>query len=132
VGKQILQIKAIDPLGLNNMTGTTVVLSAPIEMFWYDATRFSFELQWTGTPAGTFQMEGSSQYDPVTKPNATFVPFPAGTTFVNPAFTNPAGAPGSYLGSSPSTTVPRWVRLRYTNSSGTGQLSAWFYARGRS
>jgi hypothetical protein len=131
MARPLLKCKGIDPLGVNNMTGTASIVSTAIELFPYDSGRFCFEMSWTGTPTGTFQMEASHQYDPINNPNAVFVPFPNGTNFVNPAFTNPSGGPGSYIGNCPSSCTPKWIRLRYTNSAGTGQLSAWFTARGR-
>ena len=131
MGKQLLQVKAIDPFGLNNMTGVASIVSAPVEMYWYDVSRFSLELLWTGTPTGTLALEGSMQYDPVTNPNAVFLPINSNFGPF-PAFTNPAGAGGSYIGMVSPLAGAKWLRLRYTNSSGTGQLSAWFYARGRS
>jgi hypothetical protein len=110
------------------MTGTATILSSAIETFPYDNS-ISFEIQATGTPTGTLTMEESSQYDPVNNPNAAFVP-------MNPIFNGVAiptfsGAPVSAFCTHTRAAMGKWLRLRYVNSSGSGQLSIWAFGKGK-
>jgi hypothetical protein len=104
------------------MTGTNVLTSSVIDTWMADQA--GLEIQWTGTPSGTFLMKASNQYDPANNPNATFITVGAVMT---PAFPIPAGAPGTYIGSiSVLVALPqRWLRVEYTNSSGSGILDCW-------
>lgn len=111
--------KIIDDLGANNMTGTAAVVSVVLNMEHYDSV--GLEADWTGTPTGTFQLEGSNRYDPATDPNIT-TPFRAITLASPPA--NPAGSASGWL--LDLNQIPfKWIRLRYTNASGTGKLNVW-------
>lgn len=116
------------------MTGTNVLTSAILDTSMLNGTKdLSLELQWTGTPTGTFLWEGSNSYDPSTNPGATFITIPTAQTSPSLTAGNPAGAAGSYLGSL-VTNVERgsakWVRLRYTNATGVGALDGWAFLRG--
>ena len=107
------------------MTGTAVVLgpSGAVDMLCVDQA--TLEIQITGTPNGTLSVEGSNQYDPITNPSAAFVTLAAGA--MNPALPAVAGAGLSYIGNLTAQALGcRWFRLRYVNSSSTGQLNVWF------
>jgi hypothetical protein len=124
MGNPLLNRKVIDAAGVNNMTGASVVLSAVIDTWQFNAV--SLEAQITGTPNGTLTLEGSNQYDPYNNPNAVFVPLPSAAMV--PPLPNVVGAALSYLGS--AATGARWIRWRYANASSTGQLNAWINATG--
>lgn len=132
MGRQLVPTapgRLVNSLGANNMTGTNVVLgpSGAIDMLCVDQA--DIEIQITGTPTGTLTVEGSNQYDPITNPNATFVTLAAGA--VNPALPGVAGAGSSYIGNLTAQALGcRWFRLRYVNTSGTGQLNVWFAGKG--
>lgn len=105
-------------------TGAQAIVSDPVDMM-VNGSGMNIELVSTGTPNGTYQIESSNQYDPVTNPSATFV---AATTAMTPAFPVPSGTGAQTfhgVGHALSGNAPgRWVRLRYTNTSGTGTLTA--------
>jgi hypothetical protein len=103
------------------MASTNAIVSQPINM--EDIDNVGLETDWTGTPTGTFSLEASNQYDPETNPNATFK---AVTLASAPA--NPAGSASGWL--LDLNQIPfRWVRLRYTNASGTGTLQSYAFRR---
>jgi hypothetical protein len=122
----------VNSQGANNMTGTATVVSD-----WVDTAKLggqmSLEIQITGTPNGTLTLEGTNRLNPA-KPNdvdptAVAVPFAAGA--INPALPAVAGAAVAYLGGVlvlGNQGSARWIRLRYVNSSSTGQLNAWAHA----
>jgi len=110
----------IDPAGANNMTGTATVLSTPIRMD--SLQQLSLELSYTGTPNGTPTWEDSDSYDPVTNPNATF--FTLATTAALAAI----AAAGSQMVA--VTKRGKWGRMRYVNTSGTGQLTVRAFGTG--
>jgi hypothetical protein len=138
VMRRTLISKILDPAGANNMTGTAAIVSMAIEAFPYDIDFLSFEVQIApaGTASGTLTFEGSNQYDPISNPGATFIQINA-PTLLNPAV--PAivtgafatGLPNQYLGSSLRPGMAKWLRWRYVNASGTGQISIWAFGKGK-
>jgi hypothetical protein len=126
----MLSSKVVDPAGANNMTGVATVMSLVMETQMFDSNEMSFEIQWTGTPTGTIVFEGSSQYDPISNPGATFVTI-SNASLLNPVAPTIAGSPGSYIGAFFKPAMAKWVRWRYVNTSGTGQLSIWAFGKGR-
>jgi hypothetical protein len=125
----LLNSKILDPLGVNNMTGTAIVLSPAIETFRFDPDFLNFEIQWTGAPTGTLTLEGSNQWDPFVNPGVGFIGINA-ATLLNPAIPAITGA-STYLATLLKPAFCRWVRWRYVNTSGTGQLSIWAFGKGR-
>jgi len=106
-------------------TGSQVVVSDPIYM-GNSGNRFHLEIVTTGTPNGTFAIEGSNQYDPVSNPSATFVAEAAAA----PAFPTLTGTPSQTMHGLFGTSTNgqgAWLRLRYTNTSGTGTLSVYAF-----
>ena len=89
------------------MSGTTAITSQAIDVSNYQST--AFQLSWTGTPTGSFAVLVS--IDGVTYSDL-------GASSPN----NPAGSTGSAY-------IPvygsgaKWMKLRYTNASGSGTLS---------
>lgn len=92
------------------MTGTTAITAVATNIANLD--NIGFQISWTGTPNGTFQVQCSID-------GTNFYPL----TF-DPALTAPAGAAGSFLINLTLLPFP-WIRLVYTNASGTGALTAW-------
>lgn len=94
------------------MTGTSQIISGSMDLMSMPFA--AFEAIWTGTPVGTFSVDGSlgtldSSGNMLWYPTGTSVNNPAGTsdsTLVNLGF--PCGF--------------RYIRLSYTNASGVGVL----------
>lgn len=82
----------------------------------------AIELVWTGTPTGTFTVDGS--IDAVTSPSGVTNWFNTGTTV-----TAPAGSASSTLVN--LTTIGyRWIRVSYTRVSGSGSLAVTIFGKG--
>lgn len=107
----------ITPVG-NNMTGTAVVLSTVLD--FTSCQSGGIRAGWTGTPTGTFVVQGSFDYG-INGASAQWDDMGIGAT-------NPAGSAGSTIIDLARTGVP-YYRLKYTNSGGTGALTA--YACGK-
>jgi len=80
----------------------------------------SYQLQWTGTPNGTFIVQVSNKPDPINTTDADWITLPLSVAIVQPA----GSASGDLvdLAGCPF----KWVRLKYTNASSTGTIFAWF------
>lgn len=90
------------------MSGTSVVTSQPIDISNYEST--SIQPVWTGTPTGTLKVLVSNDGTNYTDIGATIPTQPAGSassTFI-PLYA----------------TCAKWMKLQYTNASGSGTLSA--------
>jgi hypothetical protein len=115
--------------GANNMTGTNV-LSVVIDIDEID--NISFDCAFTGTPTGTFTVEVSNSFLPNTT-NMNGTPIRAGTwqsvtAAVDGAIVNPAGAGSQCLFGFVATKIAMscsYLRFKYTNTSGTGQLDVY-------
>lgn len=98
------------------MTGTATITSPVTDIRNLD--NVAIELVWTGTPNGTFAVQGSLDYN-ITNGNAgtwvslTLTPSPAA-----------AGAAGSILLDLNQLSFP-YIRTTYTNVSSTGTLQAY-------
>jgi hypothetical protein len=111
-------LTAILPTGA--MTGTATIHSQVI-----DATQFegiAFQPQWTGTPTGTFIVEVSLDYVPNLASGGT--PRNPGTwDNLGVSFpSNPAGT-SSHCYCPVYASCTGYIRLTYTNASGSGVLS---------
>jgi hypothetical protein len=96
-------------LSAGSMTGTTQIASAAIDML--RMCYASFEAVWTGTPVGLLSVD-------VSMDNVTF--YPTGTQINN----QPNGsASGEFINIGPGEFGGRYLRLSYTNSSGSGSLT---------
>jgi hypothetical protein len=98
------------------MTGTATLTSQITEIRGFD--NISYEADFTGTPTGTFSVQVSNSYDPVTNPNATFVILPLSPT---PVASGSSGVVGIDINQSGF----KWIKLVYTNTSGSGTLNAY-------
>jgi hypothetical protein len=124
----------ISSAGANNMTGTAVI--GPVVLDISEIDLLSFDIGYTGTPTGTFKLEVSNSYIANRRdlsgvaPN---LPVRVGqwkdvTSRLVPALTNPAGAAGNQFVGIPlgdPVMAGSFVRLSYTNVSGTGQLDVY-------
>lgn len=97
------------------MTGTSSITSQITEIRGFD--NIAYEIDFSGTPTGTFQVEVSNSYDPITNPNATFV-----ILVLSPA---PVAAGSSgVIGIDINQSGFKYIKLVYTNISGSGTLNA--------
>jgi hypothetical protein len=99
-----------------SMTGTTTISSQITEIRGFD--NVYYEAQFTGTPTGSFTVQVSSSYDPLTNPNAIFIPLPLSPSPVASGTSGQIGIDINLEGS-------QWIQLTYTNASGTGTLNAY-------
>lgn len=97
------------------MTSTSTITSLITEIRGFD--NIAYDIQFTGTPTGTFSVQVSSSYDPITNPNAIFI---ALTLSLVPVASGSAGQIGIDINQSGF----QWIKLVYTNSSGSGTLNA--------
>jgi hypothetical protein len=93
------------------MTGTDVITSTVVDTL--NMVHIGIDARWTGTPSGSLDIEYSLD----------------GTNyFAGAAITDPAGS-----ASSAQVTINnfayRYVRVKYTNSSGTGVLNVYLTAK---
>lgn len=96
-----------------SMTGTSTLTSSEIDIQYL--SRASIQLVWTGTPTGTFAIQGTvdgSTWSPIT---------------TNPASIAASGSAGNHLVE--GEIHSKKMRVQYTNSSGTGTLNAWITAK---
>lgn len=111
--------------GNQTMTGTNTIISLPSTVLYRDTV--AYQLQWTGSPTGTFGVQVSSDYNPGLPQSAgtqnngiwtdvTLAPIPT-TSGVSSGTINL-----SQLGSG-------YVRCYYTNTTGTGVLTGYFTAK---
>lgn len=98
------------------MTGTSVITSPITEIRGFD--NIAYDIQFSGTPNGTFSVQVSSSYDPITNPNAIFVPLVLSPV---PVASGTSGVIGIDINQSGF----QWIKLVYTNASSTGVLNAY-------
>lgn len=111
-----------------SMTGVTVYTSSASNIMYYD--NVAVQLQWTGNPTGVFQVQNSLDYNPGQPQSKGEVQ--AGTWV--PITLNPV--PAAVTTATSSWTIQLddlpfpWVRVLYTNSTGSGVLTG--YISGKS
>jgi hypothetical protein len=102
------------------MTGTSTITSNAVDVTNSDSA--AIEITWTGTPTGTFVVQGAVRNDaggaPVNFQNITLS-----------ATLSASGSAGSHLVNL-SGIGYTWIRVSYTNVSGTGSVSAWATVKG--
>ena len=92
------------------------ITGTPTNIMFMD--NVSIELQFTGTPTGTFYVDVSNTYDPISNPTPTWITLPLSPT---PVATGVAGVVGIDYNQSGF----EWVRVRYTRTSGSGTLDGY-------
>jgi hypothetical protein len=99
-----------------SMTGTSTITSQVTEIRGFD--NVSYEADFSGTPTGTFSVQVSNSYDPITNPNAVFIPLVLSPT---PVASGSSGVVGIDINQSGF----KYIKIVYTNISGTGTLQAY-------
>ena len=111
---------------LVNQSMAATFVSPWIDTWQIDGT--AWEGIYTGTPTGTLSFETTNR-DPSTF-SGTATTAPAAT----PALTNPAGAGGQFLVTTPGVSkhqgFGRYQRLRYAATSGAGVLNLYVFGTG--
>lgn len=131
MSKGLLGPLILIPSSTNNMTGTAVLTSAVMDL---RTTRgASLQAVFTGTAAGAFVIQGSLNYSVDPGGNVsnagTWNTLPTNTLPTANNLAAPAGSSGSSLADIPLTGIP-WIRVIYTNASGTGTLVVYGHAKG--
>lgn len=117
------------------MTGTAVITSAVSSIRFLDNAGYQFS--WTGSPSGTFAIQISADHQQDEFGNVTvagnwvpiiFTYWNAGTSAFVTAASIPASV-GSPIYLDLTLLSAPWIRAQYTNSAGTGTLSAFFVAK---
>ena len=102
------------------MTGTAVVLSEITNIRGMDDV--FYEIQMSGTAVGTFTVQVSTSYDPISNPDAVFIPIVLDPVPVA------AGADGQ-IGININLMGSKYIQLTYTNASGSGTMNAYISAK---
>lgn len=97
--------------------------SPAIDVRLYD--QMCVQLNFTGTPTGTFAVQAALDYDPNNATNlpGTWVPLTLASTL------SAAGAAGQILVDFQLTSYP-FIRFVYTAGGGSGSLDIWTYGKG--
>lgn len=88
----------------------------------------SYQVKWaaTGTPIGVLSFEQSNNYDRDTG-TGDWVPCDS-TRILGLSSCHPAGTAGSHLITIGTDVFQgRWIRIKYTRTSGTGTINAWVF-----
>lgn len=105
----------------------TSVTSSPTNIEGVD--NVGYQINFTGTPTGTFTVEVSADYQPGTSPHEE--PINAGNWIalpISPAVTASGAAGSAYIDLN-QLSAP-WIRIVYTRTSGTGSLDVYVTAKG--
>lgn len=122
----ILGPKILIPGAANNMTGTSVITSAVLVIRTLSCA--AIQAVWTGTPTGTFSIQGSLDYNPDAMSNG--LPLSAGTwRDIGVSLTAPSGSASDALADIALSGIP-YIRVVYTNASGNGTLTVTGFAKG--
>lgn len=89
-----------------------------------NASGAGIQLQWTGTPTGTFTLWLSDKPFPILTSDADWY---QDTTFTP---TNPAGS-ASKMGDTFENARAKWWRIKYAHASGSGSVFGWYTTDGR-
>lgn len=110
------------PATTNNMTGSTTLHSVALDMRSWTAGTLA--MIWTGTPTGTFTIEGSP--DNLLNASPLWIDI---SGLLSVTLSQPAGAAGNNVIDIGRTGLP-WVRITYVNSGSTGTLQVVGNAKG--
>jgi hypothetical protein len=123
------QIRKFQNFTGGSMTGTSVITSIQSSIQFVDD--IGIELVWTGSPVGNFQVQVSADYDPNQEIAGSWIPllftYWNGTLFVT-SYSIPTSLASPYYIDIPLTSAP-WIRVQYTNTSGTGTLNSFLTAK---
>lgn len=109
------------------MSGTTTITSLASNISYKDS--IAYQLNWTGIPTGTFSVQGSVDYNPgLPQSNGGFNPghWTALTLSPSPAAT---GSGSSQILINMNQLAFPWIRIQYTNTTSSGVLSGYLFAK---
>lgn len=122
-------MRSFNIIALGAMSGTATITSAASSIQTLDDV--GVQLSWTGSPVGNFQIQISADYDPVTKTAGVWTPmlfnYWNGATFI-PSVNLPTSEDSPYYIDMAWLSAP-WIRVSYTNTSGSGVLTAYLCAK---
>lgn len=109
------------------MSGTSVITSQVFDLRSLEGCAFA--PVWTGTPTGLFLIQVSLDYEPnpsggTPRNSGTWIDLGASISG------NPSGAAGNIYIPVYASCAP-WIRLQYTNASGSGVLAGMFIGKTR-
>lgn len=111
-----------------SMSGTITVSGPITDLMYKDSAAVS--LNWSGTPTGTFFVNGSVDYNPGlpqsdgTINNGTFT-----TLALSPAPVATGSGGSSQILINMSPLAFRYMQISYTNSTGSGLLTGWICSK---
>jgi hypothetical protein len=117
----------IEPIRLiasGAMTGTSVITSPAVRIARHD--NVSIQCAWTGTPAGSFAVQASLDYQQ--NPDGSVANAGTWTNITLPSTPSASGSAGSVVLDLNQLSFP-WVRVQYTNTSGSGTLNCYLSAK---
>lgn len=103
-----------------SMSGTTVYVSSVTNVMYHDSVAVQYN--WTGNPTGTFQIEGSVDYNPGLPQTGAMNAGKWNALSLSPTPTTTSST--SYLVNMNQLSFS-WLRTVYTNSTGSGVLAIW-------
>lgn len=109
------------------MSGLITVTSLPTGIQYKDSVGYQF--QWTGTPAGSFAIQTSADYNPgLPQSGGAYNAGNWNSYSLSPAPV--ASGSGSYLATVEiSQCSMPWIRAQYTNSSSSGVLTGYIFCK---
>lgn len=106
------------------MTGTSVFISSVTSIIYRDS--ISYQAAWTGIPTGSFDAQGSIDFNPGLPESGGGVNNGTWSSIsISPAFNATGSGGASYGLINMSQLGFAYVRLVYTNSTGSGFLGVW-------
>lgn len=112
------------------MSGTSTITSSASNVMYSNTV--GLQLQWTGVPQGTFQIQGSLDYNPGTPQSKGS--YNAGTW--TGIIVAPYSSADITIGSGSTKILANladigfpWIRVQYTNSTSSGVLTGYFCAK---
>lgn len=115
--------KIVIPAVVGNMTGTSQIISQWIDMRYQHGG--AIQAMWTGNPAGVFSIQSSLDFS---LNNALAIQNPGTWIDLGITMGPPVGSSGNALVDIALTGIP-FIRLVYTNVSGTGTLEALIFGK---
>jgi hypothetical protein len=123
------QIRKFQNFTNASMSGTTTITSLTSSVQFVD--NIGLEWIWSGAPVGNFQVQTSIDYDPNETIAGNWVPllftYWNGSVFVT-SYMIPTSLGSPYYLDIDVTSIP-WIRVVYTNISGSGTLNGFLTAK---
>lgn len=110
-----------------SMSGTATITSSVSSIKYTD--NISVQFNWTGIPTGTFAIQGSIDYSPgVPQGGGPANPGNWNSITLSPVPTAAGSGSFTYLLDLNELSFP-WLRAQYTNSSASGALTGYLFAK---